>query len=311
MASQNITSKYETVAAFSGGANRGAELLGYMVNMRFKYDAIVTNSVTSLMSLHLKTKKFREAARIFQETDHSNVFSRSPFLDSGQLNPFVAISLGFHILFRDILKLKFLFPKPKLSLGDSTALRKHLDKHVSIELFNEAKFSEGDVLITIYDQTNHKKKYLSIKDLDFEEFKDVMWYSANAPIFMNHEYYRGNLVTDGGVTEVIPATKAVELASKRVECYICRSHEEIWGPKNDSVNNMTDNLDNLLAALMLETIKNDLTIAREKAKNKGLEFCEYYLCDKKSYKPYLFHNEILNDLLSKAGHRKLKTQRIN
>lgn len=306
---QAITSKYETVAAFSGGANRGAELLGYMQNMNFKYDAIVTNSVTSLMALHIKSKKFDDAETVFRMVEHRDVFSRSPFLKSGKLNPWSLISLGLSIFWHDVLG--FGKSGSGLSLGDSRSLREFLNDVIPRELFDYCKFSPGDVIITTYNQTTHQKVYTSIKDVDFEEFKDLQWHSANAPLVMTHEEYRGNLMTDGGVAEMVPASKAVQLASKRVECYICRSFDEVWGPKRKEVNNFFDNVGNIVQALTLETIQADLQVARETAKLKGIEFCEYYLCDKQSHPVYLFHPEIIDDLLDKAGHRKLKTQRIN
>ena len=304
-----ITSKYEIVAAFSGGANRGAELLGYLQNMNFKYDAIVTNSVTSLMALHLKSKRFDDAEKLFRMVEHRDVFSRSPFLKSGKLNPWTLISLGVSIFWHDVLR--FGSGRSRLSLGDSRALREYLDEMLSEELFDYCKYSTGDVILTTYNQTKHEKTYTSIKDIDFEEFKDLQWISANAPLVMSHEYYRGNLMADGGVAEIIPAKKAVDLATKRVECYICRSFEEVWGPRRKEISSFFDNAENIVQGLTLETIRADLEVAREAAKNKGLEFCEYYLCDKQSHPVYLFHQEIISDLLDKAGHRKLKTQRIN
>ena len=188
------------IAVFSGGGADGGFTVGRLARLDNNYDGCVAVSTGALMSIHAILGHYAKlkASYIVNQKDIINV---NAFTKKGKVN---------------ILNALIRVIKKKKTLGESEALKKLIDKQLDKTSFDLAK--KFEIYLGVHSISYCENVFISNQEVDFEDFKDWVWISANAPLIMSIAEKirpRGNEVEqwcDGGITEGTPLSKACLMA---------------------------------------------------------------------------------------------------
>lgn len=218
----------------TGGGADGAFTVGRHFILNKDYDFAVTNSTGSLLSLLFLLKKHDRLKKAFFVEDNQ-ILDDKIFNKKGKLK-------YVKLLFKQIHSLIF---KTTNTFSTSKALRRHIDNTITVDDF--LKLKDKEIIITCHSMTTNETVYISSKDLSFNDFKDWIWISANAPLAMSlveKKRHNSDLIEqfcDGGLREPEPILQAVLKSgySGEVDVYMHRPKPE--KELNDRINTIKKN----------------------------------------------------------------------
>lgn len=263
------------VACISGGGSLGAYYVGVLSSLYVTYFYVVGVSTGALMSVFIFIKDYFTLTKVYTSVKQKDIFNLNPINEKGKLKWYYFLLL-------------FLLP----TIGITKNLKKLIDKYFKISVWLKAKSLEGDVIVGVHNKNLHKIEYKNLKSFSFAEFKDWVWVSANAFLIMSlikkGEYY----YEDGGTSEVLPLTKAVNLKEiKIIDVFIHRTMSDILlGKKTHlKIKNGINNLEYFLLCNRLEIEKNDLINGLKSAYIKDIKLKLYFLPEEmKKFKSFVF-----------------------
>jgi predicted acylesterase/phospholipase RssA len=219
--------KNKNALLISGGGSWGAYGGGTLARLNKEYDTIVGVSTGSLLAPMAALREWEILKQGYTTVNNSSVFDKHwykplPVTKKGKLNKFAVIMT--------------------LLAGDKTictsnAMRNTIDKFFPEEYFNELRKQNKEILVGTqnYAQIPSRIHYFSSLDVEYEDFKDWMWCSANFPFFTtlvkkswNNETgsFHVGLWSDGGLTDLVGIDKLMMQGYKEIDIVLHRARGE-------------------------------------------------------------------------------------
>lgn len=271
----------------SGGGSKGAYAGGvaqYLMQQEGQnYDMFLGTSTGSLLVPHLAAGEIDKIYEVFTNVNQRNIFSINPFnIRKKDNREFVSIN------FKNTL-LQFI--KRKRTFGESNALRRHIKKHFTKEEYNFIRTTKDDVVVTVSNLSKNRVEYKSIKDFSYDEFCDWVWISCNYIPFMSLVEKNGFEYADGGLGCVVPIREAILRGATEVDAIVLESesmeYNKVLGKNPFSL------MINLFGHLSDQVERNDITIGKLAARNKGVKLNFYYTPSKLTENSLIFNKKLM------------------
>lgn len=191
-------------AIISGGGAFGAYGAGTLAALDKDYNLVIGISTGALMSSFVALKEWSLLKQAYTSVTDNDIFDKkwykpSPFKKDGTLNK---------------LSILYTLITGANTLATSKAMRKLIDKFLTEEHYNRIREKNISVIAGCQNINENPSKvhHFNILNCKFEDFKDWIWASANAPFvtsLIEKEWVDkdGNKVmgewTDGGLTELL------------------------------------------------------------------------------------------------------------
>lgn len=254
----------------SGGGSKGAFAGGVaqflMQDIGYEYDMFLGTSTGSLLIPHLSLNKIDKVYNLFTNVTQRDIFSVSPFVQRKKGDrEYVSI---------DFVNSIWQFIRMKRTFGESKHLKRNIKRNFSKEEFETIKKTKEDVVVTVSNLSKNKVEYKSINDCTYEEFCNWIWISCNYIPFMSLATVDGFEYADGGLGCVIPIREAILRGATEIDAIVLESenmeHKKVLGKNPFSL------MLNLFGHLLDQVERNDITIGKLAAKNKGVKLNLYY-----------------------------------
>jgi NTE family protein len=254
----------------SGGGSKGAFAGGVaqflMQELGYEYDMFLGTSTGSLLIPHLSLNKIDKVYNLFTNVTQRDIFSVSPFVQRKKGDrEYVSI---------DFVNSIWQFIRMKRTFGESKHLKRNIKRNFSKEEFETIKKTKEDVVVTVSNLSRNRVEYKSINDCTYEEFCNWIWISCNYIPFMSLATVDGFEYADGGLGCVIPIREAILRGATEIDAIVLESenmeHKKVLGKNPFSL------MLNLFGHLLDQVERNDITIGKLAAKNKGVKLNLYY-----------------------------------
>jgi NTE family protein len=254
----------------SGGGSKGAFAGGVaqflMQDLGYEYDMFLGTSTGSLLIPHLSLNKIDKVYNLFTNVTQRDIFSVSPFVQRKKGDrEYVSI---------DFVNSIWQFIRMKRTFGESKHLKRNIKRNFTKEEFETIKKTKEDVVVTVSNLSKNRVEYKSINDCTYEEFCNWIWISCNYIPFMSLATVDGFEYADGGLGCVIPIREAILRGATEIDAIVLESenmeHKKVLGKNPFSL------MLNLFGHLLDQVERNDITIGKLAAKNKGVKLNLYY-----------------------------------
>lgn len=271
----------------SGGGSKGAYAGGvaqYLMEVEGKdYDMFLGTSTGSLLVPHLAAGEIDKLYHVYTNVKQSNIFSVNPFnIRKKGDREFVSI---------DFLNTAWQFIKMKRTFGESKALKRHIEKHFTKEEYDKVRATKDDVVVTVSNLSKNRVEYKSIKDYSYDEFCEWIWISCNYIPFMSLVKKNGFEYADGGLGCVIPIREAILRGATEVDAIVLESesmeYNKVLGKNPFSL------MINLFGHLADQLERNDITIGKLAARNRGVQLNLYYTPTKLTENSLIFNKKLM------------------
>jgi predicted patatin/cPLA2 family phospholipase len=275
----------------SGGGSWGAFGGGTLARINGDYDTVVGVSTGSLLAPLTALKEWEILKAGYTSVNNSSVFDKywykpMPLTRKGKLSKMgVIISL--------LLGQK--------TIATSNALRNTIDKNFPEKFFDELRTQGKEILVGTqnYAQIPSKIHYFSSLDVEYEDFKDWMWCSANFPFFTtlvekswnnNTGSFHIGKWSDGGITDLIGIDQLMMKGFKEIDIVLHRARiEEKF--EGNVINNLMDNVTTSISAMRYD-VEFEYFYERIKRLNKqGAKVTIYWLPRKLSKNSMVFNEK--------------------
>ncbi len=216
----------------SGGGSKGAFAGGvaqYLIqDCGRSYGLFVGTSTGSLLLPHLALGKINKIRRIYTSVRQRDIFSSNPFTVKMNKQGVKQVGINHFNVIKN-------FMKGSKTFGESFQLQKLIRRAFNQEEFEQLKYSEKDLVVTVSNLSLNQTEYKSIKDFDYEEFCDWIWISGNFAPFMSLVEKNGCEYADGGFGILVPLEEAINRGATEIDIIILRTEitDEIKeSPKN-------------------------------------------------------------------------------
>jgi NTE family protein len=217
----------------SGGGALGAFGVGTLARLNNDYDVVAGISTGALMAPLVTLKKWDVLKEAYTSVTNEKIFDKKwyrphVFKKNGELN---VASILYVLVNRVFGKRNSL-----ITLATTDNMRKLIDQFLTREDFEALKKLNKNVVTAAVNIREYPANvhYFSCLDsqVSFEDFKDWMWASANAPFVTtllekkwfdetDQTYYDGEW-TDGGLTELAPFDFVLDSGVKEIDIIIHR-----------------------------------------------------------------------------------------
>ncbi|MGC1471366.1 MAG: patatin-like phospholipase family protein [Psychroserpens sp.] len=254
----------------SGGGSKGAFAGGVaqylMEGLGHEYDMFLGTSTGSLLVSHLALGDIGKLYDVFTNVQQHNIFSVSPFVQRKKGDrEYVSI---------DFVNSLWQFIRRKRTFGESKALRRHIKRNFTKAEYERVKASKEDVVVTVSNLSMNRVEYKSIHDYSYEEFCNWTWISCNYIPFMSLAKVNGHEYADGGLGCVIPIREAILRGATEIDAIVLEA-EQMENLKVLGKNPFSLML-NLFGHLLNQIEKNDISIGKLAAQNRGVKLNLYY-----------------------------------
>ena len=254
----------------SGGGSKGAFAGGVaqflMQDHGYEYDMFLGTSTGSLLIPHLSLNKIDKVYNLFTNVTQRDIFSVSPFVQRKKGDR-EYVSIDFVNSIWQLIRMKRTF-------GESKHLKRNIKRNFSKEEYETIKKTKEDVVVTVSNLSRNRVEYKSINDCTYEEFCNWIWISCNYIPFMSLATVDGFEYADGGLGCVIPIREAILRGATEIDAIVLESenmeHKKVLGKNPFSL------MLNLFGHLLDQVERNDITIGKLAAKNKGVKLNLYY-----------------------------------
>lgn len=278
-------------ALISGGGSWGAFGGGTLARLNNEYDTVIGVSTGSLIAPLAALREWELLKEGYTSVGNNDVFDKcwykgKPLTKNGKLRKLpiiMTLLLG------------------EKSICTSNALRKTIDTFFSEEHFMKLRSKNREVLVGTqnYAEIPSKIHYFSSFDVEYEEFKDWMWCSANFPFFTSlvRKSWNNNtgslhvgLWSDGGLTDLIGINELSGRGYKEIDIILHRTHLE-HKYEGNKVDNLMGNVTTSINAMRYD-IEFEYFYDKIKRLNKqGAKVTVYWLPRKLSANSMVFNKK--------------------
>lgn len=272
-----MAKKEKSGVVISGGGALGAFGAGTLAGLNNDYDMVVGISTGALMSSFVALKEWDKLKEAYTSVTQKDIIDRkwykpAPFTKQGKIN---------------ILAVMYALICGKPTLATSNSLKKLIDKFLSEEEFARLRELNKEVSVGCQNlkETPSKVHYFNSMNCEFEDFKDWVWISANAPFVLSmvHKEWTDDKGlthmghwTDGGLTELTPIRELYKAGCKKIDVIIHRPvpTEDL---ETSSVKDLIHNINKSIEAMRFDIeFENLLESARVYSK-RNAEVTFYFL----------------------------------
>jgi len=300
----------------SGGGAYGAMGVGTLARMNKTYQHIVGVSTGALMSPLVALKEWDLLKDGYTSVSQDNIIDKtkwyepSTFKNDGSVN---------------IFNLVYSQAAGKLTAGSSNSLKKKIDEFITEEQFERIKSKKISLAVGAQNLREKPSKihYFDINDTNysFEDFKEWMWASANAPLFFSlidkkwydkedNTWYEGQW-TDGGLTQPI----ALDYLYKQKKCneidVIIHKPKPRIEKEISKIKDLFHNAERCFGGLMydvqLEFLPNEII----KLNQEGVSVRLIWLPRNLGNNPLIFNKNKMNDWYKEGYETALDKNRID
>lgn len=273
----------------SGGGSKGAFAGGvaqYLIeNNKKEYDLFLGTSTGSLLIPHLALGNLKKIEELYTSVDMNKIFNVNPFLIKSKDGVDIVAINHFSVI-RQLIK-------GKRTFGESKNLLKLIKSNFPIEEFNDLKFSNKDVVVTVTNISKTETEYKSIKDCSYDEFCEWVWISGNYIPFMSLVTKNNFEYADGGFLNLVPIQEAINRGATEIDVVILETEANIVN-KTTGKNPFSLLID--LMQLTLEQVeKQNIIIGKLMARNKDIKLNLYYTPTKLTNNSLIFNKEKMKD----------------
>jgi hypothetical protein len=283
-------------AIISGGGAFGAYGAGTLAALNHDYDLIIGISTGALMSSFVALKEWDLLKEAYTSVTNKDIFDSKwyrpmPFNNDGKLNK---------------LSVLYALITGANTLGTSNAMRKLIDKFLSEEHYNKIREKNISVIVGCQNINEKPSKvhHFDIRNCSFEDFKDWIWASANAPFvtsLIEKEWTDkdGNKIlgewTDGGLTELLSLSSYdldILLECKEIDVII---HREIpkYIAQRSATKDFLHNIERSVDAMRYDIELSELMKNIQSLQSKGVTVNVYWLGRKLAENSLVFDKKIM------------------
>ena len=226
------------------------------------YKLYVGTSTGSLLTPLIATKKFKKLKEAYTSVNQKSIFKFNPMKKDGNISM-------WKVLWRMLLG--------KKTIGDSGNLRKLIDEFVTEKDFLEILTKEKEVAVCCANLNQNNVGYFSSNDAGYTDFKDWMWVSANAPVYMSLVNKMGEYWVDGGIIDHTPIQYAIDSGAEEIDVIIHKTLDNNekyydWKPKN-----IIHLFLRVVDFLLHNVYRDDLNVAKLEAYSKDVKLNIYHM----------------------------------
>lgn len=271
----------------SGGGAYGAYGVGTLAALNNEYDLVCGVSTGSLMSMLVALNKFDVLKTAYTNVTQDSIFDSkwyrpNTFKKNGKVNELAIL----YVLLGRI----FGYSRSLVSLGTTNNMRKLIDKFVSFEDYNMLATQNKEVVVAAVNlkETPSQVHHFSTKKCSFQDFKDWMWSSANAPLFtsliqktyfdeVTQKSYLGEW-TDGGLSELFSYQYALDAGCTEIDVILHRT-KPVINKETGKTQDIMDNLERCIDAMRydIEFSNGRLDTIFKQAAANGVKINVYWL----------------------------------
>lgn len=274
--------------ALSGGGSQGAFTGGILEAMHKEYgkdyDLYAGNSTGSLLQTLTSIKDFKALKEGYTTIQMDDIYKTSPFKkNSDSNNP----KMNWWSLF------KMMVIRGEPTFGDSSNLKKTMEKFFPKEKFDEVSEQGKELITTVTNLSKVRSEYYSSKHTTYDEFMDWTWISTNAVPFSSLVKRNGDYYADGGYMTHMPIQEAIDNDADEIDA-ITTKPMDYDGNKNIKIKNVLQLIERIIEAMLWETSKRDIEVSKLRAKNKRVKLNIIYAPKRITDNPMYFDKEIMN-----------------
>jgi len=275
----------------SAGGSKGAfagGIINYFHDQGIKYDILVGSSTGSLIVPLVASSNIEGLKEGYTSITHKDIFKLSPFKLKKNKNGVTKYGIHHLNIFKNLIL------RGKKSLGDSSNLRKTINKFFTINDYNIAKEENKDLSVCVTNLTLERSEFKNINDYSYDDFCDWIWASTCAPPFMSIVEKDGYEYVDGGVLEMAPIKAAIDKGATEIDVIILR--EENRSPNIEKIRNVLHFIMKLLGILMNNIEQSDIEVGLLSAMTKSgkdIKINFYYTPRKLTNNSLIFDKEIM------------------
>lgn len=288
----------------SGGGAMGAYGVGTLAALNQDYDIVAGISTGALMGGLVALKEFKLLKEAYTSVTQKDIFDKkffrpSVFKKNGEINEAA-------ILY--VLMMRFFGRKETLNtLSTTNQLRNTIDKFFKEEQFKKLKQLNKEIIVGAVNinALPSKVEYFSSLTTEFEDFKDWVWCSANAPFVMSlhkkpwfdvedQRWYIGEW-TDGGLNELAPFHKVLESGCDKVDIILHRERPKHTKQRpfvQDFIHNVERTIDSMRYDIEFKD-GNLIKQIDEFAKEKGIKVRVFWLPRKITTNSLMFDKQVM------------------
>ncbi len=203
----------------SGGGSKGAfggGVAQYLIQEQKKdYDMYLGTSTGSLLISHLALQNVEKIKRIYTSVNQKSIFKNCPF-SIKRKHGVESIAINHFNVVKE-------FIKGSKTFGDSSNLRRLVEKEILEEEFETLKAGKKDIIVTVSNLSLNQVEYKSLKDFSYHDFLDWIWISCNYTPFMSLVKKEGCEYADGGLGCMVPIEEAVKRGAKEIDAIILQT----------------------------------------------------------------------------------------
>lgn len=267
----------------SGGGSKGAFAGGvaqYLIETKgYQYDLFLGTSTGSLLCPYLAIGEIDKIRNIYIKTEQSHIFSNSPFKIKENKDGKITIGID-HI---NVLKN---FINRSRTFGESYSLLDLILSTFSKEDFEKLKNSNKEVICSVSNLSKHIIEYKSSKEYSYEEFCHWTWVSCNFVPFMSLVTINGCDYADGSLGVSVAIEEAIRRGAKIIDTIILDVEEKNVTIK--PVKNAFALMSNMFAFTKNILEIQNIQVARDFAKKKGIEINFFYTPNRLTNNPLIF-----------------------
>lgn len=276
----------------SGGGAKGAFAGGIVQHLidscGYNYDILVGTSTGSLLIPLIAIEDLDKLKHAYTHVTTSDIFKINPFKVSIKPNGDVKIGINYWNVFRNI------FLRRQKSFGDSSNLRKTIQKFITQDDYNKILESDKNVTVCTVNITLGEKEYKSIKDpgMSYSDFCDWLYISACAPPFMSVNTKDGYEYTDGGVLENTPIQEAIDQGATEIDAIFLRPETGFY--KIEKIRNVFHLIIKTIDVMSYGINRDDIQIGKLKAKDRDVKLNVYYTPRSLTNNSLIFNKQIMH-----------------
>ncbi|MCH1517393.1 MAG: patatin-like phospholipase family protein [Flavobacteriaceae bacterium] len=200
----------------SGGGSKGAfagGLTQYLIEeSKQEYSLLLGTSTGSLLISHLAALRIPEIRRAFTHVTQASIFCNNPFIVKQKGKLFKTKINHFNVVKN--------FIKGKKTFGESSNLRRLIEREITPSIFNQIKNSHKEVVVCVSNFTLNTIEYKTLSECDYNDFLDWIWISCNYVPFMSLVIKNKFEYADGGFGCIIAIEEAIRRGATHVDAIL-------------------------------------------------------------------------------------------
>ncbi|TDM00127.1 MAG: patatin [Flavobacteriaceae bacterium] len=269
----------------SGGGSKGAFAGGvaeYLIeHQKLQYQYFLGTSTGSLLVSHLALGEIQKVKDLYLNIKQEEVFSVNPFTTSLK-NGYTKIGINHFSVLQNLAKGQSTF-------GDSSNLRKYLEKNFTFEEFLRLQSSFKIIAVTVSNLTENLPEYKRLDECTYKEFLDWIWISCNYIPFMSLVKVDGRQYADGGFSCQIPIAKAIELGAEHVDVIVLHTESTQINPMPST--NPFSLMSTVFDFMIDQVGKKDILLGKSMAKQHGVTLDFYFIPNVLTTNSLVFNKE--------------------